>query len=57
MIQIPVLQFLDVDEIQLKEVNCKCDAGDVPLMFHVDEHVAGIGSKLTVELPTKTSDE
>ena len=50
-------QFLDVDELKIKEVNCKCEAGDIPLTFNVDSHVVGIGSKLTVQLPTKTSDE
>lgn len=49
------LQFLDVYDIDVRNVTVKTAEGDIPVNYFISDHVKRIGSKLTIELPTKTS--
>lgn len=51
------LQFLDVSELEIDSVNVKANDCEVPLKFRISDHVPDIGSKLTIDLPTKTDGE
>lgn len=50
-----LIQLLDVSELTILEVSIKTDGGNIPVNFFVSDLVKEIGSKLTIELPTKTS--
>ena len=52
-----MLQLLDVSELNIVEVNVKANDCEVPLKFRVSDTVPDIGSKLTIDLPTKTDGE
>lgn len=44
-----------MSELNIKEVNVLTEGGKIPVNFFVSDLVKDVGSKLTVELPTKTS--
>lgn len=48
-------QFLDVNDINIKNVTVKTAGTEIPVNYFISDHVKHIGSKLTIELPTKTS--
>jgi leukotriene-A4 hydrolase len=48
---------LDVSELNIESVNIIANDCQVPLKFRVSDKVADIGSKLTIDLPTKTDGE
>lgn len=48
-------QLLDVSDLTIQEVNIVTEGGKIPVNYFVSDPVADIGSKLTIELPTKTS--
>lgn len=50
-------QLLDVSELTIDDVNVLTDGGRIPVNHFVSDLVKDIGSKLTIELPTKTSGE
>lgn len=50
------LQLLDVSELKIEAIAIKTAAEKIPVNFTVSDHIKDIGAKLTVDLPTKTSD-
>lgn len=48
---------MDVSELNIDSVNVKANDCEVPLKFRVSDSVPNIGSKLTIDLPTKTDGE
>lgn len=50
-------QLLDVSDITVDSVNVKANNCEIPLKFRISDPVADIGSKLTIDLPTKTDGE
>lgn len=50
-------QLLDVSDLSISEVNIVTEGGKIPANFTISDLVKDIGSKLTVDLPTKTSGE
>lgn len=48
---------MDVSELNIDSVNVKANDCEVPLKFRVTDLVPDIGSKLTIDLPTKTVGE
>lgn len=50
-------QLLDVSDLTIKEVNVITEGGKIPVNHFVSDPVKDIGSKFTIELPTKTSGE
>jgi leukotriene-A4 hydrolase len=48
---------LDVSELKIESVNVKTNDCEIPLKFRVSDLVPDIGSKLTIDLPTKTDGE
>lgn len=49
--------MLDVSEINIESVVVKANDCEVPLKWRVSDKVENIGSKLTIDLPTKTDGE
>ncbi|CRL06266.1 CLUMA_CG019119, isoform A [Clunio marinus] len=49
--------LLDVSDINIESVNVKANDCEVPLKFQISDTVPDIGSKLTIDLPTKTDGE
>ncbi len=47
-------QLLDIRDINIESISVKSGAGEIPLNFQVSDSVPDIGSKLTIDLPTKT---
>jgi hypothetical protein len=52
---ISFFQLLDVREVKIESISIKTSAGLAPVTFYITDDVKDIGSKLTIELPTKTS--
>lgn len=50
-------QVLDVSELNIEAVTVKANDCEIPLKFRVSDTVPDIGSKLTIDLPTKTDGE
>lgn len=48
---------MDVSDLSIESVNIRANDCDVPLKFRISDAVADIGSKLTIDLPTKTDGE
>lgn len=46
-----------MSDLTVKEVNKVNESGKIPLNFTISDLVKDIGSKLTIELPEKTSGE
>lgn len=49
--------MLDVSDLTINEINVVSEGGKIPVNFAVTDLVKDIGSKLTIDLPTKTSGE
>jgi len=49
--------LLDVSDLTIDDVSVQTEGGKIPVNFFVSDYVKEIGSKLTVELPTSTSDD
>lgn len=47
--------MLDVSDLTIEQVNVITEGGKIPVNFFISNPVTDIGSKLTIELPTKTS--
>ncbi|XP_037041873.1 leukotriene A-4 hydrolase isoform X2 [Bradysia coprophila] len=47
--------FLDVYDITIKNIAVKTAGTEIPVNYFVSDYVKNMGSKLTIELPTKTS--
>lgn len=45
---------MDINEITIESISIISSAGSIPVTFTVTDPVPNIGSKLTIELPTKT---
>lgn len=45
---------MDINEITIENISIVSSAGSIPVTFRVTDPVPNIGSKLTIELPTKT---
>lgn len=45
---------MDVRDIEISSISVKSTAGKIPVNFRVSDTVEDIGSKLTIDLPTKT---
>lgn len=50
-----IRQLLDVDGLTVSDVSVVTEGGKIPVNYTISDEVKNIGSKLTVDLPTKTS--
>lgn len=48
---------MDVSDLTITAINVVTEGGKIPVNFTVSDFVKDIGSKLTIDLPTKTSGE
>lgn len=50
-------KHLDISELTIEDVSLRLEGGSTPVNHFISDFVENIGSKLVIELPTKTSGE
>lgn len=50
-----LVQLLDVSDLAVSDISIKSNGTKIPVDFAITDHVKEIGSKLTIDLPSKTS--